>query len=221
MDDRFCHLTNTAVNVANTTTSRPILELASVVLRRITESDRRGSHLWDRIRQVVVLSIVAQYQGMLQNIGMVVPDNPRDGFVPPQKALDEMHRYFHLLGIDILISDRCDPVVLELNDRPSMGVTYPLERDLKTRLLCDTLNVITVDGEDDGGKAVPGGWEKLIPNVEESAFGSEVKMIIERSCHGAQSSPKKLVMKKLGYVPSASFARGARRILTSLPPLHQ
>jgi hypothetical protein len=123
---------------------------------------------------------------------------PTCGFVPPQKALDEIHHYFHLFGIDILISDRCERVVLELNDRPSMRVTDRIEYELKTQAVFDALNIVSVDGEDAGPKAVPGGWEKLIPDDGESMFGSPVHVIVERSCQGALASPKRLVMRRLG-----------------------
>jgi hypothetical protein len=220
LEDRFCHLTNTAVNVANAENPRPILELASSVLRRVAEIDSRGQALWERIRQVAMLSIVAQYPGILQNVGMATADAKRDGFVPPQKAIDEIHRYFHLLGIDVLISDRCEPIVLELNDRPSMCVTYDLEHDLKSRIVFDALNVLSADGGDAGDRAVPGGWERVLP-IEEDAGNRPLQTMVERCCQGALASPKRLVMKRLGYVPSASYSRGLKRVAVPLPPLHQ
>jgi tubulin polyglutamylase TTLL6/13 len=221
LDDRFCHLTNTAVNVANPENPRPILELASSVLGRVIEMDSRGATLWERIRQVVMLSIVAQYPGILQNVGMTIADTKRDGFVPPKKALYEIHRYFHLLGIDVMINDRCEPVVLELNDRPSMCVTYDLEQDLKSRVVFDALNIVTVDGGDAGDRAIPGGWEKVLPAVGDAAGGRAVQCMVERCCQGALASPKRLVMKRLGYVPASSYSRGPKRVVAPLPPLHQ
>jgi hypothetical protein len=221
LDDRFCHLTNTAVNVNNPNNTRPILELASNVLRRITGIDQRGQNLWERIRQAVTLSIVAEYPGMLQNVGMASVSTRRDGFQAPQKSLDEMHRYFHLLGIDIMINDRCEPVVLELNDRPSMCVTYELEHALKSGVIFDTLNIVSVDGEDVGARALPGGWERLLPADGDSGFSPVVHRIVEKLCHNAMTSAQKLVRKRFGYLPSASPSKSLKQIPASLPPLHQ
>jgi hypothetical protein len=219
LEDRYCHLTNTAVNVTNPGNSRPILELATTIIRRITESDRRGEALWPRIRQIVLLSVIAEYQNVLQKVGTVAPEGRADGFVAPQRALDDVHRYFHLLGIDVMIDDQCEPVVLELNDRPSMCVTDEIEQDLKARLVFDALNVVTVDGEDPGERAAPGGWERILPVEGEPHFARTVQTIIGRGCQGAIASAKKLVVRRYGYLPSTSHRPKKKPPL--LPPLHQ
>jgi hypothetical protein len=219
LSDRFCHLTNTAVNIANIEKQRPILELASAILKRVTEIDARGHTLWERIREVVMLSIVAQYPGILQNVGIMVPDVNCEGFAPPQKNIDNIHRYFHLLGIDVMINNKCEPIILELNDRPSMCMMDDLEHELKAKVVFDTLNVVSADGED-VGKVRLGGWEKLLP-MERGVGGYGLHTIIERECKGALAEPNRLVLKRLGYVPSASYSRGSKRIVVALPPLHQ
>jgi hypothetical protein len=206
LDDRFCHLTNTAVNVTNNERTRPILELASVVLHRISDITPRERNLWDCIRQAVLLSIVAIYPGILQNVGMVVNEPKRSNLQP----IDEMHRYFHLLGIDIILNDRCDPMVLEINDRPSLSVTYPIEQDLKTRLIFDALKIVFAHDNE-------GGWQQLLPISEDSAFGCAIQSIVERSSQTALTSP----VKQFGYLPSTLYRSGSKRMGTSLPPLHQ
>lgn len=39
-----------------------------------------------------------------------------------EQELEDFSRHFHVLGIDILIASNLKPIVLELNDRPSMVV---------------------------------------------------------------------------------------------------
>jgi hypothetical protein len=220
LDDRFCHLTNTAVNVANPASSRPILELATSVIARICAADRRGDKIWPRIRQIVLLSIVAEYQSMLQNAGSVLVNTKRDRFAAGQRPIDDRHRYFHLIGIDVMLDDRCEPVVLELNDRPSMCVTYEIEQTVKSRLVYDALNVVTIDGEDPGESAVPGGWERLAPVDSESLFGRTVQAIVSRAVQAAIGFHKKMVIRRFGYAPVTSQRR-AKKSMPSLPPLHQ
>jgi hypothetical protein len=214
LEDRFCHLTNTAVNVANTANHRLILEPATSVLERIASDDRRAAQLWSRIKQVSVLSVVALFDGIVRNVGLVVRE-------PMKSGIDEMHRYFHIVGIDIMINERCEPVVLELNDRPSMSVTYDIEHKLKTELVFDALNVVTVDGAPTQGKELPGGWELAFPTVDGSLFGGTVESMLERVCQGSSLTAKRIIAKRLGYVPSTYQVRAPYRKPLGLPPLHQ
>jgi hypothetical protein len=219
LDDKFCHLTNTAVNVTNEGRSNPILELSSVVISKIAASDPKAANLWQRIKRVVLLAILAQ----VQNIGRHIAQGSVDGRVDPEKMggpiLDETARYFHLLGIDILLNERCEPCVLELNDRPSMAVTYEIEHALKTQLVRDALNLITVDGKPPAADVAAGGWEKVFPD-DTGAFGREAEDIMSGVCPWA-STTKTPVVKRLGYLPSASKLRRPYRRSLGLPPLQQ
>jgi hypothetical protein len=111
LGDRFCHLTNTAVNMANAQCPRPILELASTVMARIAGADSRGVNLWNRIREVVLLSVVAQYEGMIQSVGLTVAEAqqaaPKKIRKVPQRPLNDFQRYFQILGIDVILDEQC------------------------------------------------------------------------------------------------------------------
>lgn len=58
--------------------------------------------------------------------------------VNQKSLLKPTKRYFHILGIDILLSEDLEPYVLELNDRPSLSVTVPFEKDLKEKFIRDS-----------------------------------------------------------------------------------
>jgi hypothetical protein len=228
LDDRFCHLTNTAVNVTNAEKSNAILELASTVLKRIAASDPRGVSLWTRIKHISLLSMIAQSQNILRNIGLLSPDPHRDFEYsrhvsnpdPPGPNLEDLQRYFHVLGIDILLNESCDPIVLELNDRPSMCATFDIEGPLKTQVVRDALNLVTLDGSEPDARANAGGWEKLFPD-EATPFGRVAGEILSRACIGTGMSPKRMIMKRLGYIPSASNLHRTYYKSGVLPPLHQ
>uniref|UniRef100_A0A914C078 Tubulin--tyrosine ligase-like protein 5 n=1 Tax=Acrobeloides nanus TaxID=290746 RepID=A0A914C078_9BILA len=51
---------------------------------------------------------------------------------------------FELFGFDILIDDQLKPWLLEVNLSPSLGCDAPLDSILKTRLLCDVLNIASI-----------------------------------------------------------------------------
>lgn len=94
-------------------------------------------------------------------------DAPTDETKPKEKpniTSNPFHRFFHILGIDIMINQDCEPIVLELNDNPSMKITFAIERNLKKKLLEDAISLVTLDGS-----VVPieslenNGFEQIIP----------------------------------------------------------
>ena len=51
---------------------------------------------------------------------------------------------FELYGFDILLDSKLKPWLLEVNISPSLSSSSPLDKKIKTVLLCDTLNLIGV-----------------------------------------------------------------------------
>ena len=168
LKEKFSHITNTAVNVGNASTAnKNFTRPASQVLKEIGDET-----LWSRIKNVCMLTICAIYPQMLGNVAQL---QQKKG-----AGIESMHRYFHILGIDVLITESGDPCVLELNDRPSMKVTFPFERDLKKSLVVDTAKLVSPDG----GTApeTPGsGWERVLPVEDGSAFSRVIRAMKQRS----------------------------------------
>jgi hypothetical protein len=245
LDDRYCHLTNTAVNVANKEGQRKILDLSSAVLKQIAAVDERGKTLWNKIKQVVLLSMISEYSNIIQHVNNTTAERKKAAAEPQQKPedakdlsatlpppataqpvgppLDDMHRYFHILGIDILLNERCEPVVLELNDRPSLCVTYELESSLKSQMIHDALKLVTLDGIAPPQNTDTGGWERLLPAVDNSPFGRAANVILLKSHESGSVSatshvtPRKPI-QRLGYTPAPATSNKKRR--DGLPPLH-
>lgn len=223
LGNRFCHLTNTAVNVGNKERQHLIMELASSALEKIAAADERGKTLWNRIKQVVLLSVIALYPEMLKNAAAHTPPPEVSEEKPPAPPVDDTHKYFHILGIDIMVNDRCEPVVLELNDRPSMCVTYKLERGLKTDLVYDALNIVSIDGRPPDANAKPGKWQKLFPAEDNLPFGKAASTILLRGCQAVnkeEQAKKKKIFKKLGYTPKPTARKRISKV-KKLPPLRQ
>lgn len=169
LDDKFCHITNTAINVENTQAKNEFTKLMTDVLNIISEQDPRGTKLWEKIKNSVVLTILAIYPQIIQSIS-------NDKIIETK----QINRYFHIIGIDILVDENVNPILLEINDRPSMKVTFPCEENLKKSLVMDTMKLITVDGQP--VDPVPEtGWERHFPAPEGSPMVTPFRSIMQRS----------------------------------------
>jgi tubulin polyglutamylase TTLL4 len=51
---------------------------------------------------------------------------------------------FEIFGFDILLDQNLKPHLLEINISPSLSSSSPLDKKIKTSLICDTLNLIGV-----------------------------------------------------------------------------
>lgn len=58
------------------------------------------------------------------------------------KTQDHRNNCFELYGFDILVDENINPWLLECNVCPSLSSTSPLDKKIKTSLLCDILNLI-------------------------------------------------------------------------------
>lgn len=54
---------------------------------------------------------------------------------------------FHILGIDIMIDEFLNPIVLEVNHTPSFATDTPLDYTIKFNLIKDTLNLMNINEE--------------------------------------------------------------------------
>ena len=51
---------------------------------------------------------------------------------------------FEIYGFDILLDSNLKPHLLEINISPSLSSSSPLDKKIKTTLICDTLNLIGI-----------------------------------------------------------------------------
>ncbi|EAY23447.1 Tubulin-tyrosine ligase family protein [Trichomonas vaginalis G3] len=159
INDKFEHITNTAINVENTEATNNFTRLLSDVLNDVRAADPKASDVWDRIKRVALLTMLSLYPQIVSQIPAAKKD-PKS----PHCQITPMKKYFHICGIDILLDENANPIVLELNDRPSLKVTFACEKGLKHDLICDAMKIVTVDGsplEVENGPE--NGWEKVFP----------------------------------------------------------
>lgn len=89
--------------------------------------------LWDRIKDMVIKTCIAA-----------------EPYMTDQYVKCENHRTncFELYGFDFLIDDTLKPWLLEVNVRPSLSSTSPLDMKIKHTLVCDTFNLIGIQPYD-------------------------------------------------------------------------
>ena len=51
---------------------------------------------------------------------------------------------FELLGFDVILTDKCEPVLLEINHTPSFSTDTPLDNLIKTAYIRDSLTLMNV-----------------------------------------------------------------------------
>jgi hypothetical protein len=103
------------------------------------------------------------------------PKEPVEVDTKPQPPpLKLTRRYFHILGIDILIDADLNPKVLELNDRPSLGVTVEFEEDLKEGIIADAFEHVCPNGDVRGDSPDTSRWRQIFPQKEGGAHWREI-----------------------------------------------
>lgn len=55
---------------------------------------------------------------------------------------------FEIYGFDILLDNKLRPHLLEINISPSLSSSSPLDKKIKTTLICDTMNLIGINPYD-------------------------------------------------------------------------
>jgi hypothetical protein len=185
LEHRFCHLTNTSVNKENLNAGTNFTRLASSVLHEISSIEpERGPALWQKICDVSLFSLLAIWSPIVASINQFNSERRlfgRRSFNRSAPVLDSFSRYFHILGIDIMIGDALQPIVLELNDRPSMVVTYDCEAALKRDMIFDAFSHISLDGTPLDAEGPTPNWIKILPVARDSQLAPTVDDIISKT----------------------------------------
>jgi hypothetical protein len=98
--------------------------------------------------------------------------------LPPLKLAK---RFFHILGIDIIIDSDMNPQVLELNDRPSLGVTVDFEQDLKESVIAESFEHVCPNGDVRGDSPETSRWTMIYPTAPGSHWRHVVHQILNPS----------------------------------------
>ena len=87
------------------------------------------SDIIEKIKDIIIKSIISVYRNLTEeNEKMNISDL----------------NFFNLLGYDFLITDKFEPILCEINYNPSMEIHNNVEKENKTNLFVDTLNLIGI-----------------------------------------------------------------------------
>lgn len=180
LGDNYMHLSNVSINSKNPDSSNKFIQPASKTLNAINDP-----HLWEKIKRIVALSMIAQYHQIMAFVNeeeKQIITSPHFNNLPENSLmLDKYHRYFHLLGIDIMINDKMEPIILEVNDRPSMYVSSKdIDLPIKTNLIKDLLPLVNTNGSQPP-KVESGQWERVFPIQDDEAFNHIASKIFNDS----------------------------------------
>ena len=137
IDNKFIHLTNTAINKKNKKYVYPKNaddENANKwnlnTYKNYLKKQNIDTYLiFEKIKDIVIKTIISG-QKKLVNITSGINISDRS--------------MFNLFGFDILINDNLNPILLEVNTRPFMYIYDCMDKIIKTNLFIDTLNIIGI-----------------------------------------------------------------------------
>lgn len=189
--DKFSHITNTAINSTNTNSVDMVYtRFFSEVLAEIENANPNSSKIWDKIKQTATLAMAGIYQSMVTNVlnyqtKRKVQDINRyqysNSIDPNAKCIPTLRKFFHLVGLDIIITDDLQPVLLEINDRPSLSATFDVEVQLKPQLVQDIFTAVTLDGSPPKPENVSKNWDRLLPLSDNNDLTNTIDSILSSS----------------------------------------
>ena len=133
--NKYMFLTNTAINKNNRRYGNPKNDTdntANIWNLKTYENELKQKNIdYNSIRQkikdIIIKSIISVQEELLT-------ENEKIGLYD--------RNVFCILGFDILINDKYEPVLLEINNRPNLSVRNQVDTKVKANLFVDTLNIV-------------------------------------------------------------------------------
>jgi hypothetical protein len=165
VDNKFVHLTNTAINTQNkdyvypkSTDDSSANKWNLNTYRKYLKSQKINSTLiFEQIKDIVVKTIISGQRTMINTTN--------------ELNLDDRNM-FNLFGFDILITDNLKPYLLEVNTRPFMHIYDKMDKIIKTNLFVDTLNIVGI---------TPFSHDKNSKSFDKDTYKSKIIDIVENA----------------------------------------
>jgi hypothetical protein len=172
------NLTNTAVNVGSQRPPEDFTQPATVVLQKVKQRYPGCREIWADICNASRLLLASLYPTMMATLPKIGGRPASPGAAPiPEEGMKPSQHFFQVLGADIIIDSNGKPMLLELNDRPSLGVTVPFEKDLKANMLREIFYHVTTDGST-LGENENSGWQQILPVVDASPLRGPIQKVM-------------------------------------------
>ena len=137
IENRYTHLTNTAVNINHKDYRKPknnkdenSNEWYLHTYRAYLKSKKIDvDQIFDKIKDIMIKTIISGQQNITD--------------ITKKIKLNDMSM-FNLFGFDIIIDNKYRPYLLEVNTRPSMEIYNNYDIIIKSNLFVDTLNIVGI-----------------------------------------------------------------------------
>lgn len=160
------HLTNYAINKRSDKYQRDEIESApsntgnkrtiSWLLDWLKQDrgEAAANELWDKIGDICVMTIVSilptlrrEYDSVFGKTKLQTQQQPNtstSGSHDDNRLFEERSRCFELLGFDIMIDTKLNPILIEVNHLPSWGTDSSIDELIKSRVIVQALSAINV-----------------------------------------------------------------------------
>mgnify|MGYP002624626358 CR=1 FL=1 len=165
IENKYIHLTNTAINHGNEDYVYPKNSSDSSAnkwnlntYRKYLMSKKINSSLiFEKIKDIVIKTIISGQRTMIN--------------ITNELNLDDRYM-FNVLGFDILITSKLEPALLEVNTRPFMYIYDKMDKIIKTNLFIDTLNIVGI---------TPFSHQKNYKSFDKDTYKSKINDIVENA----------------------------------------
>ena len=136
LKDRFKHLTNFSVNKKSVKFKANIDAnddqygnkwSLKALKAKYKELGIDSEAVFGRIKDIIVKTLIA-VEAPMQSVYA--------------SSYDNRNNFYELYGFDVLIDEKLNPWLIEVNVCPSLNNSTPLDRKIKTTMLCDILNML-------------------------------------------------------------------------------
>ena len=137
INNKFMHLANTDINKYNKKYVYPkhandesanIWSIATYQ-KYLNKNKIDWNNILSKIKDIIIKTIISAHGKLFNGL---IKNNLND------------RSFFNLLGFDILITDKFEPILLEVNNSPSMFIYDKVDIGIKTNLLTDILNIVGI-----------------------------------------------------------------------------
>ena len=135
IQNRYMFLTNTGINQKNekyifpheSNDSNANIWNLDTYKRYLRSKNVDYDVIHEKIKDIAIKSIISFQEKLLFR----------------NKNIDDRNVYT-IIGIDILITDKFEPILLETNNKPSLSINNLIDEPIKTNLFADTLNIVGI-----------------------------------------------------------------------------
>ena len=99
----------------------------SALEKKYQELGINSVELWKKIKDIIIKTIISAEPYMLGSLN---------------RAPEHRNNCYELYGFDILVDSNYKPWLMEVNVCPSLNSSSPLDKKVKTTVICDIMNLL-------------------------------------------------------------------------------